>query len=98
MTVVTELRSMMLTNVTRTVRNRGIVTLPRSVEKEEDCINVASGKTMIDKDKMEEYFVGFLPGETMPFAMSADFAVLCQSAPTRMELISEILQINLCMD
>ena len=34
----------MLTNVTRTVRNRRIVTLPRSVEKEEDCINAASGK------------------------------------------------------
>ena len=98
MTVVTELRSMMLTSVTRTVRNRRIVTLLRSVEKEEDCINVASGKTMIDKDKMEEYFVGFLSGETTLFAMSADFAVLCQSAPTRMELISEILQTNLCMD
>ena len=60
MTVVTELRSMMLPNVTRSVRNRKAVTLLISVEKEEDCINVASGKTMIDKDKMEEYFVGFL--------------------------------------
>ena len=46
MTVVTELRSMMLPNVTRTVRYRRIVTLLRSVEKEEDCINVASGKNI----------------------------------------------------
>ena len=44
MIVVTELRSTMLPNVTRTVRNRRIVTLLRSAEKEEDCINVASGK------------------------------------------------------
>ena len=46
MTAVTELRSMMLTNVTRTVRNRREVTLLRSVEKEEDCINAASGETI----------------------------------------------------
>ena len=45
MTVVTELRSMMLTNVTRIVRNKRIVTLPKSVEKEGDCINVVSGKS-----------------------------------------------------
>ena len=46
MTVVTGLRSMMLTNVTRTVSNRRIVTLPRSVEREEDYINVASGENI----------------------------------------------------
>ena len=46
MTVVTEPRSTMLTNVTRIVRNWRKVTLPRSVEKEEDCINAASGKML----------------------------------------------------
>ena len=46
MTVVTEPRSMMLTNVTRTVRNRRIAPLLRSVEKEEDCISAASGETI----------------------------------------------------
>ena len=45
-TGVTELRSMMLTNVTRTVSNRRIVTLLRSVEKEEDYINVVSGENI----------------------------------------------------
>ena len=47
MTVVTELRSMMLTNVTRTVSNRRKVTLLRSVEREEDYISAASGETII---------------------------------------------------
>ena len=46
MTVVTELRSMMLTNVTGTVRDRRMVTLLRSVEMGEDCINVVSGKNI----------------------------------------------------
>ena len=39
-------------------------------------------------DQIEKYFVRFLSGETKYFAMSADFVVLCLSAPTRMELIS----------
>ena len=56
MTVVTELRSMMLTNVTRTVSNRRKVTLLRSVEKEEDYINVVSGENILDK---MEYFDKF---------------------------------------
>ena len=43
MTVVTGLRSMMLTNVTRTVRNRRTVTLLGIAEMVEDCTNVASG-------------------------------------------------------
>ena len=49
MTVVTGLRSMMLTNVTRTVRNRRTVTLQRSAEKEEECINAASGEIINTK-------------------------------------------------
>ena len=52
MTLATELRSTMLPNVTRTVRNGRTVTLLRSAERGEDCINVVSGKTMIDKDKI----------------------------------------------
>ena len=47
MTVVTELRSMMLTNVTRTVRNRRKVTLLRSAKKKVDSINAASGDNFI---------------------------------------------------
>ena len=39
-------------------------------------------------DQMEKYFVRFLSEETKYFAMSADFAALCLSAPTRMEHIS----------
>ena len=49
MTVVTGLRSMMLTNVTRTVRNRRTVALQRSAEKEEECINAASGEIINTK-------------------------------------------------
>ena len=49
MTVVTKLRSMMLTNVTRTVRNGRIVTLLKNAEKREDCINVVSGAESIDQ-------------------------------------------------
>ena len=46
----------------------------------------------ITKEEMQEYFEIFLlSGETKYFAMSADFAVLYLSAPTRVELISEIL-------
>ena len=56
MTVVTELKSMMLTNVTKTARNRRIVNLLRSVEKEEDYINVVSGENILDK---MEYFDKF---------------------------------------
>ena len=78
----------MLTNVTRTVRNGRIVTLPRSVEKEEDCINAASGKS----NSIEmEYFAKYTfcqKGGTKYFAMSADFVVFCLSVPTRMEHIS----------
>ena len=49
MTLVTELRNMMLTNVTRTVRNWRIVTLLKNAEKREDCINVVSGAEKIDQ-------------------------------------------------
>ena len=45
MTLVTELRNMMLTNVTKTVRNWRIVTLLKNAEKREDCINAVSGET-----------------------------------------------------
>ena len=48
MTVVTELRSMRLTNVTRTVRNRRTVNLLKIVEKEGDYTNVVSGKNIKD--------------------------------------------------
>ena len=51
MIVATELTSMMLSNVTRTARNRRTVTLPGSAEKEEDCINVVSGEN-IQSNKM----------------------------------------------
>ena len=57
MTVAIGLRSMMLTNVTWTVRNRRTVTLQRSAEKEEECINAASGEIINTKrDKIDEYF------------------------------------------
>ena len=46
----------MLTNVTKTARNRRIVNLLRSVEKEEDYINVVSGENILDK---MEYFDKF---------------------------------------
>ena len=48
MTVVTELRSMMQTNVTRTVRNRRTVNLLKIVEKKVACINVVSGANIKD--------------------------------------------------
>ena len=91
MTSVTELQSMTLTNVTEIVRKRRMANLLRSVEMEEDCINAASGNHII-RNKMEENFAIFLPGETKCFAMSADFAAPCQSAPTKMERISWNLQ------
>ena len=92
MTVATGLRSMMLTNVTRTARNRRTVTLQRSVEKMEDCINVVSGEIICTQEiKWANIFLG----EIMHFAMNVDFAVLCLFVPTRMERISEILQKNL---
>ena len=94
MTLVTEQRSMMLTNVTRTVRNRRKVTLPRNVEKREDCINAVSGKTII-KDEIEDHFEIFLSGEIKYFATSVDFAALCLFVPIGMEHILWILQTNL---
>ena len=81
----------MLTNVIRIVRDKRTVTLLTSVEMEEDCINAASGNHII-RNKMEENFAIFLPGETKFFAMSADFAAPCQSAPTKTERISWNLQ------
>ena len=50
MTAVTELRSTMLTSVTRTVKNRRMVTLLTPVEKGEDCINVVSGENIEYQD------------------------------------------------
>ena len=94
MTVVTEPRSMMPTNVTRTVRNGRIVTLLRSVETTVGCINAVSGKTII-KDEIEDNFEIFISGEIKYFAMSVDFAALCLFVPIGMEHIFWILQTNL---
>ena len=93
MTLATELGIMMLTNVTRTVRNKRMVTLLRDAEKKVDSINAVSGKTL--KDHIEEYFEIFLSGEIKNFATSADFVVPFLFVPTRMEHFSWILQTNL---
>ena len=76
-----------------------MVTLLRPVEKGEDCINVVSGENIEYQDGLFlKNKVSFLSGETKNSAMSAGFAVLYLSAPTRVELTSSILQTNLSMD
>ena len=65
--------------------------MPRNVEKEEESSNVVSGKNNV---KIKEIFlkIYFLSGETKCFAMSADFAVLCQCVPHSMGHISMLFQ------
>ena len=67
--------------------------MQRSVEKKGDCTNVVSGKNIKD-GPMDEDFGIFLSGEIKNSAMSADSAVLSQSALPRTDHIFPTPQVS----